>query len=153
MMKQDTQNLKEHTLSYGLANKLILKLASKITLILKRGLEDKLVSLCLFGSSVRGKQQKGSDIDLLIVLVDTPLSYHKRVKMILPFLEEIRECKEYKFMEETNLQLEPSFLLLTQQEIKTHPSILIDVSYEGNILYDTNDFLKKQFVYNKGKIG
>ncbi len=105
-------------------NDLILKLGSQITSILIEHLRTNFISVCLFGSAVRGALRNGSDIDFLIVLEDAPLSYHKRVKTIIHLLEEIRESKEYGKIENLNLDLEPSFLIMTKMEVETHPNIL-----------------------------
>ena len=105
-------------------NDLILKLGSQITSILLEHLRTNLISVCLFGSAVRGALRNGSDIDFLIVLEDAPLSYHKRVNSIIHLLEEIRESKEYGKIENLNLDLEPSFLIMTKMEVETHPNIL-----------------------------
>jgi len=122
-------------------DRLILKFASKLVTILRKRIKAKLISVCLFGSSVKGKLRKGSDVDFLVVLGSAPSSYHKRVKVVVPLLEEIRESKEYKCLEELKLELEPSFLMFTREEVDLHPPILIDMSYEGVILYDKDDFL------------
>jgi len=130
----------------------ILKLASKISSILLEHLGVKLISVCLFGSAVRGALRNGSDIDFLIVLEDAPLSYHKRVKTIIHLLEEIRESKEYGKIENLNLDLEPSFLIMTKMEVETHPNILIDISHEGIILFDKEDYFKKHLNEIKEKM-
>jgi predicted nucleotidyltransferase len=104
-------------------------------------IKDTLISVCLFGSSVKGKLRKGSDVDFFVVLESAPTSYHKRVKVVVSLLEEIRQTEEYRCLGELKLELEPSFLLLTREEVDLHPPILIDMSYEGVILYDKDDFL------------
>jgi hypothetical protein len=138
--------------SSGQTDVLIRRLALKITSIIEKRLKEDLVSICLFGSAARGKVRRGSDIDLLVVLKNAPTSYHKRIKIILPFLEEIRETKEYHKLEEKDLYLEPSFLLLADEEVKAHPPVLIDISYEGLILYDRGNFLKNHLVDIKERL-
>jgi len=130
----------------------ILNLAKSITAILKKALGNNLISSCLFGSSVTGLIKRGSDIDILLVLNSLPNSYHKRTKMILPFLERIRETNQYITIERLNLNIEPSFLILSAHEIEKHPAILIDISQEGIILFDKNDFLKIQLDDIKDKL-
>jgi predicted nucleotidyltransferase len=133
-------------------NDLILKLGSKISSMLLEHLSDKVVSVCLFGSAVRGGLRKGSDIDFLVVLADDPSSYHKRVKSIIHLLEGIRESQEYGKIENLDLDLEPSFLIMKKMEVETHPNILIDISHEGIILFDKEDYLKKHLNEIKEKM-
>lgn len=132
--------------------KKILNLARSITSILKDALGNNLISSCLFGSSTRGLMKSGSDIDILLVFNSLPNSYHKRTKMVLPFLARIQETNEYRTIERLNLNIEPSFLILSSNEIKKHPPILIDISQEGVILYDKNNFLKIQLEDIKEKL-
>lgn len=131
---------------------LMLKLGSRITSILMEHFGVKLISVCLYGSAVRGALRNGSDIDFLIVLGDAPLSYHKRVKAIIPLIERVRESKEYRRMEKLNLHLEPSLLVMTKREVETHPDILIDISQEGIILFDKEDYLKNHLNEIKEKM-
>jgi predicted nucleotidyltransferase len=131
---------------------LILRLGSPITSILLEHFGSQLISVCLYGSAVRGALRNGSDIDFLIVLRDAPLSYHKRGKTIIPLIEKIRESKEYGRIEKLNMYLEPSLLVMTEKEVETHPDILIDISQEGIILFDEADFLKKHLNAIKEKM-
>ena len=125
-------------------NRLVIEFARKVSSLLEENLKDNLVSVCLYGSAVRGGLRIGSDVDFLVVLGKAPFSYHKRIKRFLFLMENIRESKEYMDIERLNLQLEPSFLVLTVGEVKKHPPVLIDMSYEGVILYDKENFLKRQ---------
>ncbi len=133
-------------------DELILRFASKVASIIVEKIGKKLTSVCLFGSAVKKRLRRGSDVDFLVVLRDAPSSYHKRVKLVVPLLDEIREATEYKHLEELNLQIEPSFLLLSKEEIETHPPILIDISYEGVILYDKGGFLGNHLFFIKERL-
>ena len=115
--------------------------SDKVADILKEHLEDGLISVCLFGSAARGTLRRGSDIDFLVIKRDSKQTYHKRVKEIVPLLDNIRETVEYQKVEGLNLDLEPCFLILTMEEIADHPPILIDISQEGKILFDREGFL------------
>lgn len=130
----------------------ILKLGSRITSILRQQFGQQLISVCLYGSAVRGSLRNGSDIDFLIVLIDSSLSYHKRIKTLMPLIEKIRGSKEYKRIEKFNLYLEPSLLMMTKKEVESHPDILIDISFEGIILFDKGGFLKKHLNEIKEKM-
>jgi predicted nucleotidyltransferase len=100
--------------------------------------------VCLFGSSVRGTLRDGSDIDFLVVIKEVKRSYHKRIKEIIPLLDDIRATQEYHEVEKFKLHIEPCFLVFTADEIKDHPPILLDISQEGIILFDKENFLKEE---------
>ena len=131
---------------------LISKLGLRISHILQENFGSNLVSLCLFGSASRGSLREGSDIDFLVVLEKAPASYHSRSKQIVPLADKIRDTREYETLEERSLNLEPSFLLLTTVEVEAHPPILIDLSHEGKILYDKDDFLKCHLTEVRGNL-
>ncbi|NVM21523.1 MAG: nucleotidyltransferase domain-containing protein [Desulfobacterales bacterium] len=92
--------------------KIVLDLSEKVAEILKEHFEDRLISVCLFGSATRGTLHRGSDIDFLVVKRDSNQTYHKRVKRIVPLLYEISETEEYQRVERLNFYLEPSFLIV-----------------------------------------
>ncbi len=121
--------------------RIIVAFSDKVADILKEHLEDGLISVCLFGSGARGTLRRGSDIDFLVIKRDSKQTYHKRVKEIVPLLDNIRETVEYQQVERLKLDLEPCFLILTMEEIADHPPILIDISQEGKILFDRKGFL------------
>ncbi len=127
----------------------ILTLANKIVEILKDSYKERLTSVCLFGSSVRGTLRDGSDIDFLVVIKEVKMSYHKRIKEIIPLLDAIRALREYEELENFKLHIEPCFLVFTADEIKDHPPILLDISQEGLILFDKENFLRKQLTQVK----
>jgi predicted nucleotidyltransferase len=133
-------------------NTLVIEFARKVSSILERDMKDNLISVCLYGSAAKGGLRVGSDVDFLIVLGEAPASYHKRMKGFLVLSENIRETGEYMDMEKLGLQLEPSFLVFTLDEVKKHPPVLIDISYEGIILYDKKKFLKNQLETLRAKL-
>lgn len=118
--------------------------AVRITQILKDHYKYKLNSVCIYGSAVRGGLKKGSDIDFLVVLKEIKKSYSKRIKDIIPLLDAIYSTVEFIEIEKIGLSWQPSFLVLSVEEIKKHPAILIDISQEGIILEDKDDTLKDE---------
>jgi predicted nucleotidyltransferase len=131
-------------------NEVVLGFSVKAAEMLKERYKDRLVSVCLFGSAARGQLRKGSDIDFFVVMKEACKTYHKRVKDIMPLLASIRETEEYGRLEGFALYLEPSFLISTIKEVIQHPPLLIEISQEGKILFDVDDFLKKEL--NKVRI-
>ena len=101
-----------------------------------------LVSLALFGSAARNALRKGSDLDLLVVLEDPPRSYGKRVDRVVPLMASLRETGAYRDLEALELDLEPSFLILSRDEVADHPPILLDMVDDAVLLADKEGFLR-----------
>ena len=127
-----------------LRSDVIRNIGIKLSELLKRHFKDNFISLAIFGSVSRGKIRDGSDIDFLIVLEKMPKSYGKRIKMVFPVVEEMKENVEYKRLEKLEIYLEPSFLALSEREIRDHPPLLLDMTEEVILLYDKEHFLKKE---------
>lgn len=101
---------------------------------------ENLLALVLFGSAARGDLAAYSDIDLLVVLKESPLSLRKR-------LEEFYERVGYYF---GNHFLSPLVLKLSELE-KFHPFYL--GIFENYItLYDKNGIIEKTVKEIKEKI-
>ncbi|MEW5815966.1 MAG: nucleotidyltransferase domain-containing protein [Spirochaetota bacterium] len=125
-------------------NESVLGFSVKVAEMLRERYKGRLLSVCLFGSAARRTLRKGSDIDFFVVIKEACKTYHKRVKDIMPLLILIRETDEYRYLEEFGLDLEPSFLISTVEEVTQHPPILIEISQDGKILFDDRDFLRKE---------
>ncbi len=103
-----------------------------------------LVSVALFGSASRNAVRKGSDIDFLVVIDEPRRSYGKRVEPIVPLMTRVRETESYQEIEALELDLEPSFLVLSQNEVAQHPPILLDMVEDAVILADRDGFLRRE---------
>lgn len=122
----------------------VFQLALKIKEILLDGLEAELIALALFGSAARGTLRVGSDLDFLVVLRDPPRSYPKRTRIVLPFWVRIQDTKEYAALERLGMGWEPSFLILSADELKEHPPVLLDMVEEAVILCDPEACLQRE---------
>jgi hypothetical protein len=116
------------------------KLARKYAEILKEFFGDKLEAVAIFGSLARGEAKfPGSDIDLLVILKGVEsLSLGERIKLMMKTEKRLSETEEYaKF--EGAYQWSPSIqeYVLTPEELKTHPPILLDLTTDIVNLYDT----------------
>lgn len=112
--------------------------------VLGEAFEASLVSAALFGSAARNALRKGSDVDFLVVLDSPPRSYGKRVGLVLPLMQKLRETDGYRRLEALDLDLEPSFLVLSRDEAEQHPPIFLDMVDDAVLLIDREDFLRRE---------
>lgn len=130
----------------------LLRLLEDYLKLLKGIFKDRLVSLCLFGSVVRGEYGEGSDIDLLVVVKNLPVDVGSRIKITVPLKLKLKSFESYRKVKEANLPTLISEVILTPEEVKKHPPILLDLTQEGLILYDQENFLKNELEVLKAKL-
>jgi predicted nucleotidyltransferase len=98
---------------------------------------DNFLSLVLYGSVVRGTFRPTSDIDLLVLLRRSTLSWGKRIS---EFLHAVLAHPDVRVaaarLRELNLPSRVEPLILTEPELATHPPILLDLTEEAMILED-----------------
>lgn len=96
---------------------------------LKRGLEDRLVSVVLFGSRARGEADEHSDWDLLLIARDLPSKPFRRylyLKRVLP-----PEWRGWV-----------AILAKTPAEFDSYlSSLFLDIALDGIILHDSENFM------------
>jgi len=103
---------------------------------LKAFFADKLKAVAIFGSLARGKAIfPGSDIDVLIVIKGMEnLSFGERIKLTMRVEKELEKTSNFKevFVWPPSIQE----IILTPEELKAHPPILLDLTTDAVILYD-----------------
>ena len=104
---------------------------------------SKVKSICLFGSVARGEATLESDIDMLVVIKDLPEDMGKRFDEAAQLFQKLRRTDAYKSMRKLGRSGFISDIFLTPEEVRSHPPILLDLTEEGIILYDKEDFLQK----------
>lgn len=111
-------------------------LGDDLVSVLRRAFGDKLCGIVLFGSLARGEADKRSDIDLFVLLRDTPWNKNRK-KSVYFALDEIR--RDYK-RDTTVIERDLS-------EVQDIDRMLIDVAMDGMIFYDpegtVNDLLER----------
>ena len=98
-------------------------------------MKNNLLSVVLYGSAARGNAHRESDVDILILYRkgNSDISEEYAVSVI-----EARESPEYRELFEKGIYAEISPLLMTREELKTNPLILLDIMDEGIILSERN---------------
>ncbi len=120
-----------------------LELIREFVEMLKEHFQERLYSVCLYGSVARDEAKNESDIDLLVVAdglsQDLGLRYRETNYMRLG----LKSTSTYKRLRMKGICALISDLYLTPQEVERHPPILLDLVEDGIILYDKEDFLKR----------
>lgn len=99
-----------------------------------------LLSVAVFGSLARGDAVfPGSDSDLLLVIeMRERLSFGERLKLTAKAEEKLFQTEEYaSFKEAFGSHPNIQEVILTPEELKVHPPILLDLTTEVIILHDT----------------
>lgn len=125
--------LKERT------QRIVKPLLNRYVQFLQGILGDDLIAVVVFGSFARGTAKfPGSDIDLLIVVEGMDkLSFGERLKATKKAEEELSKIEEYaKFKGVFGWTPRIQEIILTPEELKRHPPLLLDLTTDVVILYD-----------------
>jgi hypothetical protein len=102
---------------------------------------DRLISICFFGSVARFEATPESDIDVLLIVDGVPRDMGLRTRESVPIQHSLRRTNEYRSLRAQRRCGFISTLILTPEEVKAHPPILLDLTDDAVIAYDKNDFL------------
>jgi predicted nucleotidyltransferase len=117
--------------------------------MLKNKTNDGILSVVLYGSVARGKARPESDIDLLILYDKEKINLNK----IFPeIIIKPRETEEYKELFEKGIYAEVSPYIVTVEELRENPLILLDIMDEGIILYEKRDCFRELIKMFKEKL-
>ncbi len=105
--------------------------ASKLVEAYKAYLEDKLISIILFGSRAREDCTESSDFDILIIAESLPKRHLARMSYIrTPLL---------------NFEEKVSIIAKTSEEFDScFPPLYLDMAMDGKILIDKDRFMEKR---------
>jgi hypothetical protein len=109
---------------------------------LKHELGSTLLAVALFGSVARAEASRHSDIDLLIVHKNVQYDMCERVVRLQI---KLRESEEYRDLHKAGFTTEIFNVLLSEDELKSTPWVLLDIQDHGIILYDERGILKRKF--------
>ncbi len=91
------------------------------------------MSIIVFGSFARGDIREGSDLDVLIVVRD--LQEEDRLRLSATLSRSIDPPSSFP--------RPVSPVVLTMDEVRRHPPILLDMTEESIIVYDEGDFIRR----------
>lgn len=114
-----------------------------IATLLQEQLKERLVSVVLFGSAVRGKAGVESDVDLLIVATDYA-PFASRFDPFTAIDEALRASQAYLDLISKRLGTTISPIPLTVEEVDRTPPILLDLVTDGLIIYDREGFMARK---------
>ena len=109
--------------------------------LVKAHFGHRLVSLCFFGSVVRGEASPESDIDALIVADGLPTGFGSRIRDTNKIHEFLKKRPAHRRLRSEGRNALISDIYLTRDEAQSHPPILLDIADHGVIVYDRGGFL------------
>ncbi len=120
---------------------------------LKRRYKNRLMGVGVFGSVARGKARQDSDIDVLLIIENLPLSLGARIDdLAVIYVEgeggggwEYGDLKkEEQWLKSKGIVVKANFYPLTPEETaKTPPPVILDAALDLIPLYDPEDILKQ----------
>jgi predicted nucleotidyltransferase len=94
-------------------------------------------SLVLFGSVARGTFEPTSDVDVLVVLQSSPLTWGKRISQFIRGVVERREVETAAAsLRAWTLPWRVEPVILTETELAAHPSLLLDLTEDAVLVHD-----------------
>jgi predicted nucleotidyltransferase len=101
-------------------------------------------SVALFGSGARGDYHSTSDLDILIVLKEVKASLGKRLDEFLELKQELQRSMEYKRVRTVHLPYNVQPVILTKDELVTHPPLLLDLTTDALVVFDRGNLLQRE---------
>jgi len=132
-------------------NDLVWSILDHYLTLLRETFAERLCAFVVFGSFARGEAVfPESDVDLLIVVADEGVgrrSISGRVELLFALERQLATCEPYiRFKEATGFSTALQEHLLTEEEFKAHPPLLLDLVTDARVLYDTGVFAEEMEV-------
>ena len=105
---------------------------------------ENLLALVIFGSAARGDFEKGSDLDLLVILRECENSMGKRIDEFMKIEWELRKTPEYERVKAQGLPRRVEAVILSLKEFQSHPPLLLDLTTDAEILTDKEGVFSKE---------
>jgi hypothetical protein len=115
--------------------------------------KSNLSAIVIFGSVGRGKLYGTSDIDLLLILKKTKQSVGERMDDFFEKItKKIKSTDTYMNAYKANYPHKIQPIVLTEDELKSKPPIVLDFVTDAQILVDRNNFFENFIAELKAKL-
>lgn len=117
-------------------------LVDRLLQLLREQMGERLLAVCLYGSLARGQVQRGSDVDLFIVVQGD----QKEAEALWTAAHcALRETPEYEALIQQGVWPDLSPFIVTQEFLAAEtPWLLLEVQDHGLILYDPQGVLARK---------
>lgn len=121
-------------------NALLLNLAHRYATAAKEILGDKLISIALYGSVARSQATPSSDIDLFVVLQETPSGMLNRRRLLQPVRDTLTQELEELWVQ--GIYADFIEVIRSRTEAQQFHPLHLYMSHEAILLYDRDRFLE-----------
>lgn len=125
---------------HRIANGYIVDILREYIAILKQRFQKRLLTVCLFGSCARGDWTLNSDIDLLVIVKKWTIPIWERIRQLIALKKVLREKPAYQAMFSSEFFFPISHYPLSDTDLKEFHPILMDVVFDGVILYQHQNY-------------
>ncbi|OYT38094.1 MAG: hypothetical protein B6U89_06320 [Desulfurococcales archaeon ex4484_58] len=125
-------------------------LVHKLVEALREVFGENLVSIIIYGSVARDEARRDSDLDLLIIARNLPRSRGSRVRLFEKAEEQISSFLDELFDQGYYVSLSP--IILTPEEARKIPPIMLDMVIDSIIVYDKQGFIENLLKYLAEKL-
>lgn len=106
---------------------------------------EELRSVVLYGSVARGTFRATSDLDLLVVLRRSPLTWGKRISQFLhAVLDDPDVEKAGAHLRQSGLPWRVEPIILTESELAARPPLLLDLTEDAMVLEDRDGVFARE---------
>ncbi len=107
--------------------------------------KDEIITVALYGSVARGEAKPNSDLDLILVIENSPSSYEKSTKrFILKVEDSLKDGKEFRNLVKSGLYPDLRPIILSRSEASMNRYVFLDLIEDAIILFDKNNFFKER---------
>lgn len=113
---------------------------------------EKICSIVIFGSVARGDYSSLSDIDLLVVLKEVEGSQGKRLDEFFEVSKKLKDSKVYQEAREKGLPHRVQPVILSIDELREHPPLLLDLTTDALVLFDKDRIFQEEIEQVKRRL-
>lgn len=113
---------------------------------------ENLCALVVFGSVARGDYNRHSDMDLLVILKEVQDSFGRRLDGFFPLTKRLKASQEYKEAKTSGLPHKVQAVILSIEELKNHPPLLLDLTTDALVLLDRENVFGREIEKVKSRM-